>query len=399
MNTYSLRVLWRGDRKRKRDGLAQVYLRVSINSQQFWQSTGIYLAEKDWNPDTREVRKSHPDYNALNIEIRENQAIANSIFDEYRRARKVLTKEIFRQCFDHPSSREDFIAYMRLAISVRLEVGEIVEGTAKQHRVVYNKLVAWRSSLLFSEITQRQLDEFDMWHLGQLRKKKGAKLVNHGEGPRSNAWKIIKTYLRRAAKDEIAFEMPGEFRTQQHAPEAPHLSSNLVKRLQKIYENPKQYPEHWREILRMFLWMCFTGQSFIDAQEVNWEENIIDGTLKYTRHKTRRYRKLVTVPLSPAAKHYLPRTKEGKLFKSFSDQHYNRELKKIATAADIPIKLSAKVARDTFGTLFCEAVGGDVFTLMDLMGHQKIETTRKYVHLSEGHKARQLLRAFEDFKP
>lgn len=149
----------------------------------------------------------------------------------------------------------------------------------------------------------------------------------------------------------------------------------------------------------MFLWMCFTGQSFIDAQEVNWEENIIDGTLKYTRHKTRRYRKLVTVPLSPAAKHYLPRTKEGKLFKSFSDQHYNRELKKIATAADIPIKLSAKVARDTFGTLFCEAVGGDVFTLMDLMGHQKIETTRKYVHLSEGHKARQLLRAFEDFKP
>lgn len=396
MTTYSVRLLLRKDKISKKTGRASIGMVVGLNSQYVRLSTGIKLLPTDWDENKTQVRRSHPDHNALNIELRDNVARVNAIFDEYRRARIDLTPDMFRQAYAHPSSREDFVAYLELSISRRIELGEITESTAKQHKVVWRKLLRWRKVIRFSEINQRLLDEFDIWHLAQLRKRKGDNLTNQGQGPRSNAWKVIKTYLLRARLDHIQFEMPQTFRTKQHAPEADFLTRDEVKRLQLIYDRSDLYPDHWKEILRLFLWMCFTGQSFVDAQAATWEQ-VRENVLTYTRQKGKRFRKQVVVPLCPAAIRYLPDTDSGRIFRKYENQYFNRELKKIAKRGKIQVRLSAKVARDTFGTLFCEAVGGDVFTLMELMGHSNIETTRKYVHLSQGHKTRQIQRAFEDF--
>ena len=388
----------RRDKVSRKTGLAPVVLIIGLDSVQIRISTGIRLTLDVWDEQKGLVKRNHPDYNALNIEIRENVARANAIFAEYRRSRIDLTSAMFRQAFSHPSSREDFISYMRLGISQRLERGEITFSTAKQHLVVWRKLRSWRGQVRFSEINQRLLDEFDLWHLDRLRKKQGKRLVNHGQGPRSNAWKVLKTYLKRAERDQIAFEMPTDFQTKQNAPEAPFLRREEVHRLQAMYQEEHLNPPHWREILRLFLWMCFTGQSFVDAQACTWDQ-VRGGVLKYVRQKGERFRKVVTVPLCPAAALYFPDTDSGKLFRQYENQYFNRELKKIANRAGIEVRISAKVARDTFGTLFCEAVGGDVFTLMELMGHTNIETTRKYVHLSESHKIKQVNLAFADFMP
>lgn len=53
--------------------------------------------------------------------------------------------------------------------------------------------------------------------------------------------------------------------------------------------------------------------------------------------------------------------------------------------AEVDFKMTTHTARHTFGTIFIE-LGGDVVTLKEHMGHSKLETTMKYVHISERRK-------------
>ncbi|RAJ92243.1 integrase/recombinase XerD [Larkinella arboricola] len=67
----------------------------------------------------------------------------------------------------------------------------------------------------------------------------------------------------------------------------------------------------------------------------------------------------------------------------------NRLLARIGEAAGVDFKMTTHTARHTFETLFIE-LGGDVVTLKDYMGHSKLETTMKYVHISERRKKEQI---------
>ena len=395
--TYSVYARFREDAVRKRDGKGQIFLSITLNSKQFRVGTGIYIKPEFWNKKTNLVKVSHPDHNNINIEIRKRIGQANTIFDEYRRNDQVLDKEIFLQEFYNPASREDFISYMNLKIERRYEVGEIAKSTWIKHRGVVKRLRQFKNKIPFNSISQMLMDEFDLWHVKQLRKEVGVALVNNGNGPRSNAMRIIKRYLRLAKIDEIEVTIPN-LKTKQHSPEAVYLSQHQLRKLITFYEEIDNHPEHWKEVLRCFLGMCFTGCSYTDIQSLTWKNNIKGGLLKYTRNKQKRFRKKVTVPLTPIAKKYIGKRSENPLiFKKLESQYFNRVLKEIAKAAGLNVKISAKVARDTFGTVFAEKTGGDVFTLMELMGHSKIETTRKYVHLSQGHKEKQMQRVFSDF--
>lgn len=397
MQKYSVYPRYRKDGVRKVDGKGEVFLSLGINGSRFRIRTGIYLKPEYWNEKTKLVKTHHPDHNDINIEIRKRVAQVNAIFDSYRRDDRILDKEIFLQEFYNPSSREDFISYMEIKIEKRYEAGEIAKSTWIKHRVVLKKLKNFKRRIPFNSISQMLIDDFDLWHARQLRKEVGSSLVNNGNGPRSNAMRIIKRYLRLAKIDDIEVTIPN-IKTKQHSPEAVYLSQFQLRKLIDFYEDIHRHPEHWKEVLRCFLAMCFTGCSYVDIQSLTWQDNIKGGLLKYVRNKQKRFRKQVTVPLTPIAKKYVgARGNDLYIFKKLESQYFNRVLKEISKAAGLNIKISAKVARDTFGTIFAERTGGDAFTLMELMGHSKIETTRKYVHLSQGHKERQMHAVFSDF--
>ena len=81
---------------------------------------------------------------------------------------------------------------MRVKIERRKEGAEIAPATYIKHKTVLKKLLAFRKRIPFNHISQTLIDAFDLWHLRQLRKDVGPRLVNDGNGPRSNAMKIIK---------------------------------------------------------------------------------------------------------------------------------------------------------------------------------------------------------------
>ena len=46
--------------KVRANGEAPIYLRITQSRKSRFMSTGVYLQERDWNPERQQVRKSHP---------------------------------------------------------------------------------------------------------------------------------------------------------------------------------------------------------------------------------------------------------------------------------------------------------------------------------------------------
>jgi len=61
----TFQIVYRSD-KPKKNGECPVYLRITQNRKAKFMSTGISVEPKYWNPDKREIRKSHRNAKTLN---------------------------------------------------------------------------------------------------------------------------------------------------------------------------------------------------------------------------------------------------------------------------------------------------------------------------------------------
>jgi integrase len=146
------------------------------------------------------------------------------------------------------------------------------------------------------------------------------------------------------------------------------------------------------EVLEFFLFMCYTSLHIGDARAVEISQ-INEDTLIYMRKKLKNIRpKYVYVPLSEPAMHIIKRRikgrKSGLLFDDLpADTHINLYLKSIAHTAGITKKISAKVGRHTFATIFLRHTH-DINTLKEILGHSNIKQTLVYSHVLDSDRQR-----------
>lgn len=91
------------------------------------------------------------------------------------------------------------------------------------------------------------------------------------------------------------------------------------------------------------------------------------------------------LPLMRQAMHYLGDAQEEEgtgSFRDYADQYENRMLMVIGLQLGIETHLHHHVGRETFATEFIRK-GGSGQALQKLMGHTKITTTMRYVHVDE----------------
>ncbi|WP_345059165.1 tyrosine-type recombinase/integrase [Hymenobacter glaciei] len=69
-------------------------------------------------------------------------------------------------------------------------------------------------------------------------------------------------------------------------------------------------------------------------------------------------------------------------FFNYADQYANRQLHEIAAVLGIQTHLHHHVGRETFATNFIRH-GGNTLVLQKLIGHSKVSTTLKCVHVDE----------------
>ncbi len=377
----------------KRDGTAALYLYVSVDGK--FDRIPLRLA---WPPEyfdkaagkLKARRKDDPDLTDYNLMIELELNKLNEIVKAYRLSQRPITLEQLLKEYNSYTSRLDFNTFAVADCKERYKRKKIELGSRKGHMASLNALKAfWQyeskqldQPLPFIGLTPKLLENFRAW----LKTERGnipTTVENHINN--------VRTYVKRALAAKYVFEDPFKVVKVRHPETFPDvLEEDQLHRLIALFESAET-PDNWKQILRHFLFSCFTGLRIGDVRAVA-HDNIKGDWLVIMPQKTPRIHKTVWVPLHPMARTLIV-TSVDRLFDTYSEQYTNRRLKEIGPAAGIDFPLKTHTARHTFGTLFIE-LGGDVVTLKEYMGHRSIETTMKYVHLSEKRK-KEKIRVFD----
>jgi integrase/recombinase XerD len=371
------------------DGLNTIYLRVTIDRRKrefnlhvYWPAAFYDLQRQVALPRFAKDKE----VNAVNMIIDEAKGRSNRIRLRYFTEGRMLTLDQFAKEFDSYDSRDNFLVYMEEKIKSVTAIGALNNDTAIRHNTQLGRLRRFNggnSFLSMGDITADFVMKYQDWLTKKGGEEKDGKPKPLSYNTVVNAIKTFQTYVNHAQKEGFKIaDAFGKVKKKYQAGNREALDQSELKRLQRLLKD-ETLPEECREVLRKFLFSCFTGIRISDNATVT-KGNIKNGVMHIKLKKGRTHGKEVYIPLPNFAKDLISGRK-GAIFPPIADQKCNDWLKVIAAKADIDKHLTFHVSRDTFATLFLE-LGGDVYTLKELLGHSSIQTTMIYVKMSEKRK-------------
>lgn len=367
--------LYVNEKKVKKDKKTAVYCLIHIENKSVKINTGVSVALNRWDKIKGRIKGVDKDAKDDNLIIDKCLAAINEIFVRYRLQGKILTSDLLLREYHNPTHYIDFYAWFDKKITDRVRAKEIGAISGKHHRVVLNKLKAFKAELTFAEIDLKFITSFRTWLRGP-QNGNSANTIQKGFG-------YLSAYLNIAIREEIITKNPVELlnlkRTEVNM---VYLTEAELKKLVEYYDK-YEFQENYHITLRHFLFMCFTGVRISDLQRLKIE-NVQENTLKFIPYKTRAQKgKELHVPLIDKARKLIndEGSKSELLFKVYSDQKMNEYLKKIADLAGIKKRISNHSGRHTFATNFLRKTK-NVVVLQQILGHSNISETMKYVHVS-----------------
>lgn len=380
-HSYSSKVILRTDSIRK-DKTALLSLQCFLNKKRKVISLNLYVKPEQFNKEEQRVitgagmRKEHAD--DMNLILEQAKGKANKIFVNARLADKPLSPDEFEIEFSNPASRYDFLQFFYKQAKARS--GLVTESTVRQNLATHAKLKKFRSYISFADLTYSFVEDFEKW----LRTDKEEKVSAN------SIWKqhkTLHTFINIAIKK--GYKIPDPYKNYKirwvKKPKI-HLSREEVNKLQDYYDEGK-LPESQQNVLRMFLFSCYTGIRISDITRIR-AEHIKDNALVFTPFKTRGVKPIHEIPLNARARKLII-VKSGPLFAQYADQVTNKFLKEAVRKAGITRKVTYHTSRHTFATLFLE-MKGSVEVLQKILLHSTITTTMDYVNIVEERKKNEI---------
>jgi integrase/recombinase XerD len=360
------------------DNTSTLYLRVTIERKKRDINLKIYWPKEYFDKDRQVALPRHPkdqDMKPLNMVIEEAKGRANRIKLRYFTDGKRLTLDGFTKEFDTFESRDNFLFFWKNRMEADFNDGVISSTTFPGHKNSLNRLTEFTGStgvLNMDDINSDFVSRYQSW----LSKKKKLKYNSV-----LKSIKIMQTYFTKARANgfKVAIDAFDKAPKSYRAGERAVLELEEFSALMDLYYK-RTLPEVGQEVLRKFLFSCYTGLRISDSAHVS-RSMIHNGKLTIKLKKGERYGKEVTIPLEKEALE-LVEGRKGLLFVPVADPLCNRWLKSIAEIVGIEKRLTFHVSRDTYASFFI-ASGGDVGTLKEFMGHSNINTTQIYMKMSE----------------
>jgi integrase/recombinase XerD len=364
---------------------------VSLNAQCFvnGQRTviplSIYVDRKLFDSSKELVKPMCPqaiDYNSIIANARER---VTTILAQANRANIRLDRKGFRARFSLTLSEQDFVSFWESELESRR--GVIEASTYKQQEASLKKFKSFKSCVPFDILCHDLVESYDRF-LGR---------KNNNINTRAQALKNMKTYVNMAIKKGVEIKNPFRyFKIKQVEGPIVFLHLPELKKLLSMYDMD-EVADHLKESLLVFMVQSFTSIRISDVKIIN-ESWIHYGQLEFTPYKTRKKLKVVRYGLSKIAVRLLKDLFELKKKKPLkSEQKINDDLKLIAAFAGIKKRVTTHVARHTFATTYL-TLGGTVEVLQQIMGHARIETTMRYVHVIDERKTQQMGNFDTEFK-
>jgi len=393
MFQFSSKLYFEKRRINKEDGYTTLFLQVVISRRhkEFslklrWPVTKIDMI----NSVLLSRYKNDVDVADYNMLIMTERAKHNEIFKIYRLRNEFIDLDKFTRELRVYDSKESFITYQRLENARRLRKKEICNKTFQNHEATCKQVEIYDPLSLFQNIDAKWMLGFKNFLINKYYKH-------------STIWarlKEVQTTLNLAAAEPMIYVHKSaiEFKNAKPKTETTFLNRDEITRMILIHDPLFLTPIEFN-VLSAFLFTCFTSIRISDVYRIDHSWEISENFIKFKPHKNRKSGKVIEIPIMSIAKSFINNIK-GKYFTLPCEQEYNRTLKDLAVKAEINKKITSHVGRHTFGYLFMTTVG-NLKSLMEILGHSKIDTTDRYAHLDNEYQldaVKQIEKSFTNFR-
>jgi integrase len=378
-----------------------LFYSVTYGKTRFRIKSGKKVLPKFWNKKNQAVRTTASNAGDLNAIIKKHKAEIESVCNRLIFEEKPIVKEDVynRLKFTQKANKSKFSFFDYYEEWMRISQLRVSLNTLKGYKTTFNHLKAFdlktNFDISFENINESFIHLFGKYILQDLKSYN------------NNLWKNVKNlkafmkwahekgfsnneyYLRIKIKQETDKDIVA-------------LSLEQLKEIENL-----KLDDRLDKVRDLFLIECYCGLRFSDIQNLK-KENIKDGKINVLVKKTKQrliipaQKKLIII----FDKYFLM----GKDLPKITNQKMNDYLKEIGELAELDEefefvkyrgnervaktvkkyeRLTTHTARHTFITLSL-LLGLDHETIMKVVGHQKYNTLKKYIHYNEAHVASQM---------
>lgn len=362
-----------------KDGKRPICLRYTANRRTTLISLNILIKPRHWNKVSCTVRDTEPRSYYYNKAISEFYQKADTIIME-NFFKPLSISQFIEKIRDKSFGNTDFYVFIENEIELLKKVR--APGTIENYNKLINTLKAWKPTLSFDEITLDFIQQFHNHELevGNLPSTIYKKHANFKFliGIAVDKEKIAKTPYEK-------FEIKKNIKAQNN----DVLTEDELKRLQDAY-NKKKYSKGKQEVLREFLFACYTSLAYAEYSIVTFADIKlikIDTGEYYPLLSNERTKTDITYKIPIVSPKVIALIGEGEpsqnIFSPISNQPTNRYLKSIMKDLHIDKEMTFHRARHTFRTIAARKGINDGIAER-IMGHAEGNEIKDiYIHLHD----------------
>ncbi len=377
-------------RKQRPDGKIPIYIRLTENRSSRFKSTGIYLLEKNWDPDAQRVKSNHREAKHLNIhldrirmEINElnlpGTLTMNQLLSALDKKADPDSRNITKVCEryrEHLKASDRYWERRHFVVMVRDIKAYIDKGASDS----------------IDDLTSSWIEGLQSYLLRINNTRTVRKKIQRLSG-------MVKWMVKTGQIENNPFYAVGRVKAG-NGEGKTKLSIDQIRAIENL-DLPEGKPIwHTRNY---FLYSFYNaGVRFWDLCTLRWN-NIIDGRLVYRMHKTGGHKSIEQIPASlEILQHYRKPDQKPKDFifpilhqdiedpmelrRVISSRNVvvNRLLKDIAASADIQATVSFHVSRHSFAH-YALTKGMDLYSISKALGHSDLKITQDYIKSFDEH--------------
>jgi len=381
-------ILTRKDQINK-DKTKSVYLRVICQRKIKYFSLNVRVLEKNFNSnpiDYKYIKHNDTDHYYKNSIIKETILKVQKIFLDFDNMESKLSIETFTKEYLNYSSDFSFFTFVESEIDKRFTS----EQTIRTYKTQLSKLKRFKPELSFKNIDFDFVQSYKQFMINNLDNK-------------LNTWNkslgMLKTFVNWGIDKNLINENPfDKIKIQKVNGNRQYLTLNELQFIEKLL-NDNVLSQKSTEILKYFLFSCYTGLRFTDIKNLakknfytETNENHENYFISVDMHKTNRAVNILVIPKAfNLIKDFDKKLSNEKIFKVRCNQVTNRRLKEIIKKTDIKKSISFHCARHTFATVGLE-VGMPIEIIKNVCGHTKIETTLIYAKITKSNMYKQMMK-------
>ncbi|MDI1324844.1 MAG: tyrosine-type recombinase/integrase [Algoriphagus sp.] len=369
-------------KKSTKEGLAPIYLRITINGSRTEISSKINVSPEKWDARQSKIKGNNP------VDIRSNK-ILNELLVSVHQAIDLLKHNKFPinapniklaingKLFLAVKLIDCYEAYMKM-LKTRIGI-DYHKNSYQINETTFNHV---KEFLIHEKKLDMPIDDFSNILFNRLEMFVKVTKVNSHNTTFKKIERFKAMFKWAYDMDYAKKDLSRKFKMKKQRKEIIFLTK---EELDRIHELETSIPR-LQIIKDCFLFMCYTGLAFKEIESlrvVNLSRNINgEYGLIITRQKTQK--NIPEIPLLPKAlelvekyKHHPIRIREKKLFPIPSNQNFNSYLKEIGTLAKIEKSITTHMGRKTFATTIALRNGMSMEVVSKTLGHSNMRITQE----------------------